>query len=157
MRSQLGGQLEDLKTIFNNTYKVPFDQGGVKALIPGSIAYSHLCQTNVTSYAIAGRWNPKATVSHVVQEGLYRNIIENGNFDLDKDGFNDQNDLVVSVKSHLVAFQIKLANQRAIIFPIMIIFPIREQYILILSMHQGIQKVKTYIRKQCHRIFSKMS
>ena len=99
--AQLGGQLEDLKTIFNNTYKVPIDQGGVKALIPGSIAYSHLCQTNVTSYAIAGRWNPKATVSHVVQEGLYRNITENGNFDLDKDGFNDQNDLVVSVKSQL--------------------------------------------------------
>ena len=46
-----------LETFYEN-YNIPIDQGGVKALIPGSIAYSHLCQTNIKSYAIAGNWKP---------------------------------------------------------------------------------------------------
>jgi hypothetical protein len=90
LRSAIRGQLEDLKTI--SKFR-PIDQGGVKALIPGSIAYSHLCQTNATSYAIAGHWEPNATDSYAVQE--------NHKFNLTKDGFNDQNDLVVSVTSQL--------------------------------------------------------
>jgi hypothetical protein len=35
--------------------------GGVEALSPRSVAYSDFCQTNVTSYAIAGSWKPNAT------------------------------------------------------------------------------------------------
>jgi hypothetical protein len=96
------GQLEDLKTYFKTKpIERPIDQGGVKALIPGSIAYSHLCQTNVTSYAIAGSWTPDATSSHNSTETLYKKITEDDKFDLDKDGFNGQNDLVVSITSQL--------------------------------------------------------
>ena len=43
-----------LKTIFAVKYNLPIDKGGVEALAPGSTAYSHMCQTNVKSYAIAG-------------------------------------------------------------------------------------------------------
>jgi hypothetical protein len=92
------GQLGDLKTYFKAK---PIDQGGVKALIPGSIAFSHLCQTNVTSYAIAGHWEPNATNSYDFIENLYKSITENNKFNLTKDGFNDQNDLLVSVSSQL--------------------------------------------------------
>jgi hypothetical protein len=73
----------------------------IKSLIPGSDAYSHLCQTNISSYAIAGSWMPNATESHSNQEGVYKVITDKNTFNLDKDVLTDQNDLVVSVTSQL--------------------------------------------------------
>jgi triacylglycerol esterase/lipase EstA (alpha/beta hydrolase family) len=91
-----------LETSYENR-NIPIDQGGIKSLIPESDAYSHLCQTNVKSYAIAGTWRPNANVSHEHQESDYKIITHNDDFDLDKDGFNgeDDNDLVVRAKSQL--------------------------------------------------------
>ena len=70
-------------------------------MIPGSNAYSHLCQTNVSSYAIAGSWRPNAIDSHESQEWNFQFITDNLGFNLDRDGFHDDNDLVVSVTSQL--------------------------------------------------------
>lgn len=82
---------------------IPIDQGGVKSLIPGSDAYSHLRQTNVKSYALAGTWKPKASLSHEYQESYYGTATNNDDFNLEGDGFDgeDDNDLMVSVKSQL--------------------------------------------------------
>jgi pimeloyl-ACP methyl ester carboxylesterase len=90
-----------LRTIYAD-FKTPIDKGAVEALVPGSDAYSHLCQTNVKSYAIAGSWKSDAPVSHEYKEWEYKIITDDLAFNLDgKDGFNDENDLVVSVKSQL--------------------------------------------------------
>jgi pimeloyl-ACP methyl ester carboxylesterase len=83
-----------LRTLYVN-------EGVVEALIPGSDAYSHLYQTNVKSYAIAGSWKPNANDSHESQEWNYQFITDNLGFNLDRDGFHDDNDLVVSIKSQL--------------------------------------------------------
>jgi len=77
------------------------NEGVVEALIPGSNAYSNLYQTNVKSYAIAGSWKPNAKDSHDSQEYDYQFITDNLAFNLDRDGFHDDNDLVVSVTSQL--------------------------------------------------------
>jgi pimeloyl-ACP methyl ester carboxylesterase len=90
----------DLKTIYNNwTWSIV--QGGVESLIPGSNAYNRLCQTDVKSYAIAGVWKPDAKDSKKIYENFYKNVTGNENFDLDNDGFHDQNDLVVGLTSQL--------------------------------------------------------
>jgi pimeloyl-ACP methyl ester carboxylesterase len=52
-------QPKKLRTIYAD-FKTPIDKGAAEALIPGSVAYSHLYQTNVKSYAIAGSWDPNA-------------------------------------------------------------------------------------------------
>jgi hypothetical protein len=75
-----------LKTIYKNL-GIPLDEGGVEALIPGSIAYSHLCQTNVKSYVIVGSWGPRGVASKDSLESFYKNILNNPTFNLDKDGF----------------------------------------------------------------------
>lgn len=96
---------DPLKTIFDTVLKIPIDKGGVEALSPKSKAYSHLCQTNVPSYAIAGSWAPNADDSHLFEQLFYRNILIHPFFDLDIDGFhgNSQgnNDLQVSITSQL--------------------------------------------------------
>ncbi len=94
-------QLETFYEIHNRL----IDQGGIKSLIPGSDAYSHLCQTNVSSYAIAGSWKPNANISHSDQEGVYKVITKNPDFRLDEDGFQGDNDLVVSITSQLGGLQ----------------------------------------------------
>ena len=97
--------LKQLKTLFEQDYQRPIEKGGIEALAPGSIAYNHLCETNVTSYAIAGSWAPKATNSHSSIEIFYRTITGNIFFDLDKDGFQGyfegNNDLQVSIDSQV--------------------------------------------------------
>jgi len=45
-------------------------------LIPNSNAYSHLCQTNVKSYAIAGSYRPNANESHSSQESFYKTVVD---------------------------------------------------------------------------------
>ena len=95
-----------LRTIYSDIFKFPIDKGAIEALIPKSIAYSHLYQTNVKSYAIAGSYRPKAIKSHDSQESYYKNIVDpnhcNHDFNLDKDAFDDcDNDLVVSITSQL--------------------------------------------------------
>ena len=91
-----------LRTIYYDNYGSRIEKGGAaEALIPGSDAYSHLYQTNVKSYAIAGTWKPNAKNSHESQELDYKFITDNSGFNLDRDGFHDDNDLVVSVKSQL--------------------------------------------------------
>jgi pimeloyl-ACP methyl ester carboxylesterase len=92
-----------LRTIYSDNYGSRIDEGGAaaEALIPGSDAYSHLYQTNVKSYAIAGTWKPNAKNGHESQELDYKFITDNSSFNLDRDGFHDDNDLVVSVKSQL--------------------------------------------------------
>jgi hypothetical protein len=66
-----------MKTIFANVFNSPIDKGGVEALIPKSTAYSHLCQTNVQSYAIAGIWAPNAENSYLQEQLFYQSILEN--------------------------------------------------------------------------------
>jgi len=74
----------------------------LKALIPGSKAYSHLNETSVKSYAIAGSYIPNATKSHKCQELYYKNIVDSDDFNLDRDAFhNCDNDLLVSISSQL--------------------------------------------------------
>jgi pimeloyl-ACP methyl ester carboxylesterase len=90
-----------LRTIYDDNFNSCIDKGGIEALVPMSNAYSRLYQTNVKSYAIAGSWKPNAKHSHESQELHYRCITDKFSFDLDKDGFHDNNDLVVSVKSQL--------------------------------------------------------
>jgi hypothetical protein len=91
-----------LRIIYADNFKTPIDKGAVEAMIPESNAYSHLCQTNVKSYAIAGSWKPNAKNSYKSQESDYKIITDNLGFDLGKDGFDDDdNDLVVSVTSQL--------------------------------------------------------
>jgi pimeloyl-ACP methyl ester carboxylesterase len=89
-----------LESFYENR-NIPIDQGGIKSLIPGSDAYSHLHQTNVKSYAIAGSYRPNANKSHESQESFYKIVVDPGHFNLDKDAFDDDNDLVVSVTSQL--------------------------------------------------------
>ena len=94
-----------LKTIYSEKLPLasPIDKGGVEALAPDSTAFSHLCQTNVRSYAIAGSWAPSAFGSHTIMEGLFRNILGDPRFDLDMDGFQGNiqgnNDLQVNLTS----------------------------------------------------------
>jgi pimeloyl-ACP methyl ester carboxylesterase len=90
----------DLKSIFDYLNR-SIVQGGVESLIPGSNAYANLCETNIKSHAIAGIWMPDAKNSKRVQENLYQDITINKNFNLDTDGFRDQNDLVVGLSSQL--------------------------------------------------------
>lgn len=87
-----------LKTIYQ-VAGLPIDQGGVQALSPGSEAYSHLCQTSVPSYAIAGSWRPNAINDHSYEQTLFGNILSIPSFDLDKDGFHGNNDLQVNITS----------------------------------------------------------
>jgi hypothetical protein len=100
LRAEECNEPNQLETSYANS-NTPIVQGGIKSLIPGSNAYSHLCQMPVTSYAIAGSWRPDATDSYSNQEGVYKAITENNTFNLDKDALPDQNDLVVRVTSQL--------------------------------------------------------
>jgi pimeloyl-ACP methyl ester carboxylesterase len=96
-------ELMQLKAIYKNELHAPVDAGGVEALIPGSIAYSHLCQTNVKSYAIVGSWGPNAVASHFLMESLFKNLLGDPTFNLDIDGFRGNfqgdNDLQVNLTS----------------------------------------------------------
>jgi pimeloyl-ACP methyl ester carboxylesterase len=56
-----------LRTIYSDIFNYPIDKGAIEALIPKSIAYSHLHQTNVKSYAIAGSYGPNATKSTILK------------------------------------------------------------------------------------------
>jgi pimeloyl-ACP methyl ester carboxylesterase len=96
------GKLEPKKlgAIYSDL-KLPIDKGAIEALIPNSIAYSHLHQTNVKSYAIAGSYRLDATKSHDSQESYYKAVIDPHDFDLDKDAFKGDNDLLVSITSQL--------------------------------------------------------
>ena len=94
-------QPSKLRTSYSDNFKCPIDNGAIEALIPNSIAYSHLQPTNVKSYAIAGSYRPNANRSHGFQESYYKIIVDSECFSLDKDAFDDDNDLVVSVTSQL--------------------------------------------------------
>ena len=61
-----------LRTIYADNFSLPIDKGGIEALVPKSNAYSHLHQTNVKSYAIAGSYGPNANKSHGFQESYYK-------------------------------------------------------------------------------------
>ncbi len=89
-----------LKEIYSY-FLTRIDKGAIESLAPCSAAYSNLLPTNVKSYAIAGSWKPDATMSQKVLEEYYRNILGDPSFSLDKDGFNGENDLQVSVSSQL--------------------------------------------------------
>jgi pimeloyl-ACP methyl ester carboxylesterase len=94
----------------------PIDKGGVEALIPNSTAYHNLCQTNVSSYAIAASWSPEANNSYNDIQSLYRGITDNPKFDLDINGFNGttrgNNDLQVNITSQLggLPIQFRMLN-----------------------------------------------
>jgi pimeloyl-ACP methyl ester carboxylesterase len=91
-----------LRTIYSDIFNYPIDKGAIEALIPKSTAYSHIHQTNVKSYAIAGSYRPNATKSHSSQESYYKTIVDPDDFNLDRDAFdNCDNDLLVSVTSQL--------------------------------------------------------
>jgi pimeloyl-ACP methyl ester carboxylesterase len=91
-----------LRAIYSDILKFPIDKGAIEALIPKSIAYSHLHKTNVKSYAIAGSYKDGAIKSHDSQELYYKAIVDSDVFNLDKDAFDDSdNDLLVSIISQL--------------------------------------------------------
>ncbi len=106
----LNFELLPLKTIFSEKYRAPIDKGAIEALSPRSVAYSDLCQTNVSSYAIAGSWKPGAIVSRDAQEEFYKNILGDPFFDLDIDGFQGDNDLQVNITSQLGGLDEKVRN-----------------------------------------------
>jgi hypothetical protein len=89
----------DLESIYNDKYHLPITEGGIDALIPGSVAYSHMCPTNIKSYAIVGSWGQAYNTSKIIQQSIFMNITRNASLDLNRDVFNGQNDLLVSVKS----------------------------------------------------------
>jgi hypothetical protein len=89
-----------LKTIYRENFSTPIDQGGIESLIPNSTAYSHLCQTNVSSYAIAGNWKPNAILSHNDIQVFYSDITNNSALKLDEE-FHGDNDLAVNITSQL--------------------------------------------------------
>lgn len=64
-----------LRTIYSDL-TFPIDKGAIEAMIPNSIAYSHLHKTKVKSYAIAGSYRPNASESHCSQESFYKNIVD---------------------------------------------------------------------------------
>ena len=98
-----------MKTIYGSEYKLPIDKGGVNALIPGSRAYSHMCPTNVKSYAIVGVWEPSDIRSRTDQELLFKTIKGRLEFDLDRDAFQGRpNDLLVSVTSQAGGLPVEL-------------------------------------------------
>lgn len=86
----------DLKTIYDDKYHLPINDGGIDALIPDS---TYMCPTNVKSYAIVGSWGEADANSQLIQQWLFRNITRNIFLDLDKNVFHGQNDLLVSVNS----------------------------------------------------------
>jgi hypothetical protein len=90
-----------LRTIYSDDFKFPIDKGAIEALIPGSVAYSRLHQTNVRSYAIAGTYRPDAKVSQSSQESYYKTIVDPEHFNLDKVFDDSDYDLLVSVTSQL--------------------------------------------------------
>ena len=104
-------EFAQLKTIYSNKlfFPSPLDKGAIEALAPGSAAFSHLCQTNVPSYAIAGSWAPSALGSHEAMEWLFSNILGDPLFDLDIDGFQGKfqgnNDLQVNLTSQIGGLQ----------------------------------------------------
>lgn len=89
---------QSLETIYSEI-GAPIEQGGVEALIPGSMAYSHLCPTYIHSYSIVGSWQPNGTSSHDKLERLFQNITGNSTFKLEQDGFHSPNDLQVNLTS----------------------------------------------------------
>jgi hypothetical protein len=100
----------DLKTIYNNNYHLPITDGGIDALIPDSEAYSHMCPTNVKSYAIVDSWGQADANSQSIQQWLFRNITRYAWLDLDRDVFHGQNDLLVSVKSQAGGLQTAIVH-----------------------------------------------
>jgi pimeloyl-ACP methyl ester carboxylesterase len=94
-----------LKTIYRENFSAPIDEGGIESLIPNSTAYSRLCQTPVSSYAIAGNWKPNAILSHNDTQKFYRDITKNSTFRIDEDGFHGDNDLAVNITSQLGGLQ----------------------------------------------------
>jgi hypothetical protein len=91
-----------LRTIYFDNFKLPIDKGAIEALISRRNAYSHLCETNVKSYAIAGSYRLNAIKSHGLQELYYQTVVDSKCFKLDKDAFDGcDNDLVVSLTSQL--------------------------------------------------------
>jgi pimeloyl-ACP methyl ester carboxylesterase len=90
-----------LRTIYSDNFTYPIDKGAIEALIPGSIAYSRLHQTNVRSCAIAGTYRPDAKKSQSSQESYYKTIVDPEDFNLDKAFHDSDYDLLVSVTSQL--------------------------------------------------------
>ncbi len=102
-----------LRDIYSDL-KISIDKGAIEALIPNSIAYSHLHQTNVKSYAIAGNYRPNATKSHDYQEAYYIAVVDPTDFDLDKDAFEGcDNDLLVSITSQLGGLTKQIRQQNS--------------------------------------------
>ena len=95
-----------LKTISSERLSPPspIDRGAIQAMgSEDSIAYRHMCPTNVLSYAIAGSWIPGAFNGHTLMERFYRNLLNNPTANLDIDGFGGNfignNDLQVDLTS----------------------------------------------------------
>ena len=95
-----------LKTISSERLSPPspIDRGAIQAMdSEDSIAYRHMCPTNVPSYAIAGSWIPCAFNGHTLMERFYRNLLNDPTFNLDIDGFGGNfignNDLQVDLTS----------------------------------------------------------
>jgi len=87
---------KELKSIYSNIFGIPIDKGGVEALVPDSKAYSNLCQTNVTSYSMAGDWKPNTIQGYNNTEQFFRTITGDVKFNVDN-VFQGDNDLQVNL------------------------------------------------------------
>jgi pimeloyl-ACP methyl ester carboxylesterase len=101
---------KELKFIYRNNFSLPIDDGGVEALIPNSTAYSRLCQTNVPSYSMAGKWTPDGNHSHNNTEQFFRNLTNDSELSLE-DIFQGENDLQVNLTNQAGGLIAKIREQ----------------------------------------------
>jgi hypothetical protein len=96
---------ELLQTLKMRLVKGEISKPTSKGIIPrpiGGMYLKHAANVIVNIKENSKLYNsPRATRSHEALEWLYKSILGNAYFDLDRDGFHDDNDLQVSMTSQL--------------------------------------------------------
>ena len=90
---------QTLETIYNKL-SAPIERR-YSGISPRQHSYSHLCQTNVKSYAITGSWRPFAITSHTGLDVFFKIVTNNTQYSIDNDAYRGDNDLQVNVTSQL--------------------------------------------------------
>ena len=77
----------------------PIDQGAVRDLSTGSVAYSRMQTTPVKSHAIVAAWHPDSLASYTALETLCEIVARDVNFDLDNLFGQPDHDTIVGATS----------------------------------------------------------